>query len=150
MLEVFAAVDPAIKEQTFLGVFRDVGCYLEDLCPDPVDLLPRLRRRAACEASEALLAGKIAELRPRMIVTLVRSIEGNVGRAIAAANWNGPLLLLPYPGRWRHLRNQFAERLRPVVETLLRSGSASLGEPAPIAANEAPAAHAIRKQRPQR
>lgn len=120
-VQVFQAVDAGINNRSFLKAFQASGCYLVDLCPTPVDRLAPALRRASCAANEASLAETIQHLRPRVIVTTLRSIEGNVAKAILLANWNGPTIHLPYPGRWAHLREQFVDGLTPVVAQLLKS-----------------------------
>jgi hypothetical protein len=100
----------------FLDAFRDAGYYLVDLCGEPVDDLDAKTRRAACAAAEPSLARKIRQLQPATIVTLLRSIEGNVTRAAASARWEGSTVHLPYPGRWARHRTIFIEKLRPVIK----------------------------------
>ncbi len=116
MRDAFRTVDPSIRDEAFLVAFQAWGCYLVDLCADPVDRLDTKSRRAACRAGENLLARAMARLRPDGIATLVRSIEGNVARAVLRARWSGPVLHLPYPGRWRRNRDVFIEMLRPTLE----------------------------------
>jgi hypothetical protein len=65
-----------------------------------------------------MLSRKIKRLQPRAIVTLVRSIRANVERAISSAGWNGPLLDLPYPGRWIRHRKIFLDALVPQLGAL--------------------------------
>lgn len=122
MLQVFECVDPGISNETFLEAFQASGCYLVDLCPTPVDCLIPTRRRTARAANEESLARTIKRLRPRVIVITLRSIEGNVAKAIAQANWKGPTIHLPYPGRWTHLRGQFVDGLSPVIAELFPRG----------------------------
>jgi hypothetical protein len=111
MREAFLAVDPAISDATFLGAFQASGSYLIDLCREPVDQLDSRSRRAACEAGEGSLSRAIARLEPSKIVTVVRSIEANVRRAALRAGWRGPLLHLPYPGRWARHKEVFVAEL---------------------------------------
>jgi hypothetical protein len=113
MREVFQASDEA-----FLNVFQSAGCYLIDLCPEPVDRLDPPSRREICRANEPLLATAIANLQPAKIATLLRSIEGNVKQAARLAGWQGPFIHLPYPGRWSKHRKVFAEALEPIVRSL--------------------------------
>lgn len=113
MRDAFRAVDPSINDRNFLETFQASGCYLVDLCPYPVDHLDRKLRADICRASEGLLSTKIAHLQPRMIASVVRSIEGNILRATSAAKWHGPLIRLPYPGRWSHCRKVFLNTLIP-------------------------------------
>jgi len=107
----FCAIDPSMTDSNFLDAFKSAGCYLIDASPHPVDQLDPPSRRAACLASEAWLSRTIQTLRPPAIVTVVRSIRQNVERAASSAGWNGRLIDLPYPGRWKHHRDVFVENL---------------------------------------
>ncbi len=119
MLQAFHTGDPSITSTNFLSAFRAHGCYLIDLSPDPVDRLSAQDRRDTCRKGEASLSRAIARLRPTLIVTVVRSIEGNVARAIGRAAWRGPVIGLPYPGRWSQFRLAFLEGLAPTIKSLL-------------------------------
>lgn len=111
MRDAFRVVEPSLTDAAFLPFFQTSGCYLVDLSLDPVDHLDSKSRRAACRAGEEFLARTIAELQPALIATVVRSIEANASRAAKAANWHGPFLHLPYPGRWSRFRLVFVETL---------------------------------------
>lgn len=119
MRDAFKLVDSKVTDENFLHVFQARGCYLIDLCGDPVDKLPPMLRVKICQANESKLARSIAKFQPSAIATVVRSIEQNVQRALSQANWHGRTLNLPYPGRWSHLRDLF-------VSTLIREISNSL------------------------
>jgi hypothetical protein len=45
----------------------------------------------------------------------------NVRRAINRAKWSGPLLEVPYPGRWARNRKIFLETMLPHLRMLLSS-----------------------------
>ena len=126
MREAFQAADPSIYYESFLAAFQALGCYLIDLCREPVDHLDPQSRRAACQAAEASLASTIARLRPLTIATIVRSIEANVLNAVARANWQGTMIHLPYPGRWSHFKDAFVEALVPAISELLRPASLAI------------------------
>jgi hypothetical protein len=113
MRDAFRLIDPSITDESFLGVFQRAGCYLIDMCPRPVDQLDARSRREACVASEPLLSRTITRLQPQAIATLVRSIRCNVERATSLAGWTGPLIDLPYPGRWSRHREVFLDELVP-------------------------------------
>src|SRR5262245_35451556 len=70
MLAAFRQADPAINDENFLARFEAMGCYLIDLCPDPVDRLDSKARETARRASEASLSRRIANLHPAAIVSL--------------------------------------------------------------------------------
>jgi len=118
MRDAFRVLDSSVTDENFLAVFQRTGCYLIDLCPHPVDRLDQRSRRAACLASVALLSRRIKRLQPQRIVTLVRSIRDDVVRATRRAGWHGPLLDLPYPGRWIRHREIFLDALVPQLKAL--------------------------------
>jgi hypothetical protein len=119
MREVFQTADPSIRDETFLEWFQASGCYLIDLCPEPVDRLDAKSRREACQAAEASLSRAIARLRPSTIASVVHSIEGNVKNAVSRAHWDGTVIHLPYPGRWSRHKRAFVDALVPRVRELL-------------------------------
>lgn len=117
--EAFGVAHPEWGDEEFLWHFQGAGCYLIDLCREPVDRMDPAARRAACIASEPALSREIAKLRPEAIVTVVRSIHANVARAAGRAGWDGVLTGLPYPGRWVKHRREFVEALVRLVVFLL-------------------------------
>jgi hypothetical protein len=111
----FRAAFPAIPEENFLHSFRTLGCYLIDLCGKPVDRLSTDGRKQACRAGESRLARTLKKLRPKIVITVIRSISANVRRAQASANWKGLYVELPYPGRWKEHRIAFEDALKPIL-----------------------------------
>ena len=109
--DTFTMAFSTLDEQTFLAAFRAMGCYLVDLCGRPVDRLSRNARKKTCRASESSLAKKLRRLRPKIIITVVRSIAPNVRRAEQEAKWSGRHIELPYPGRWHQHRAKFLHAL---------------------------------------
>ena len=107
--------------------FRSLGCYLVDLCGQPVDHKARRARQCICRAGEIRLARTIRERHPKALVTIVRSIRPNVRRAKDRAGWSGLYLELPYPGRWHHHRVEFARQLVPLLRKTVRLGSGKRG-----------------------
>src|SRR5215510_3842713 len=98
--DTFEAALPSLRsaDDDFLESFRRLGCYLVDLCGTPVDRMDARLRRDICVTGEARLARMLRQLRPKIVVVLVRSIASNVRRAETAAGWSGVHLELPYPG----------------------------------------------------
>lgn len=119
MRDAFRMVDHTIDDENFFAIFQASGCYLIDLCRRPVDDLDPKPRRAACIVGEGSLSKMIQELQPAMIATLLRSIEGNVARALLRTNWRGPIVHLPYPGRWARNRKVFVNALTPILAELV-------------------------------
>ena len=129
--EAFVLAFPSLKNDEFLHSFSTLGCYLVDLCGEPVDNMTWGARRHACRKGETRLAQKIRALRPQTVVTVVRSIRANVKRAQIRAGWSGPHLELPYPGRWHRHRTKFRRLLIPFLRQTLAdiqlAGLRSLG-----------------------
>jgi len=125
MRDSFRSVDPGIDDENFLAVFRASGCYLIDLCPEPVDRLDSKLREAARQAGERFLARKIVQLQPVTIAPVLRSISGHVLRSATHAGWLGQIVHLPYPGRWSRHRNAFIEALAPRLRNLMSSSGAA-------------------------
>jgi len=81
--------------------------------------MTRDARRCACLAGEIRLARTIGALRPKIIVTILRSIRANVKRSQDQAAWSGHHLELPYPGQWYRARVQFRRQLIPLLRKTL-------------------------------
>jgi hypothetical protein len=118
MLAAFQIADAEVDDENFLTRFRARGCYLTDLCREPVDHLDRAERRAMRSAGEPFLARELKRLHPETIAPVLRSIVGNVEHATARAHWQGEMLQFPYPGRWSRHRTAFIEALVPVIQRL--------------------------------
>lgn len=118
--EAFVTAFPGLQHRDFLASFRDLGCYLVDLCATPVDRLSNTERKKAHRQGEIRLSKTIRKLRPQILIVLLRSIAPNVRRSTQLARWTGQSLELPYPGRWRRHRAAFIRRLTPVLRENLR------------------------------
>jgi len=119
--DTFLAAFPLLRKTEFLDSFRSLSCYLVDLCGQPVDKMNPRDRRCACQTGEIRLARTIRALRPKIIVTIVRSIRANVRQAQELAGWSGLHLELPYPGRWYRHRLQFHRQLVRLLREEARS-----------------------------
>jgi hypothetical protein len=118
MHAAFQIADDEVDGENFLAKFQARGCYLTDLCQEPVDHLDPTERRAMRKAGEVFLTRELKRLQPGMIAPVLRSIVGNVENAAARAQWQGEMLQFPYPGRWSRHRAAFIEALVPVIRRL--------------------------------
>jgi len=119
--DTFISAFPHLEKAHFLESFRALGCYLVDLCGQPVDRMDRKRRERVCFAGEASLSRTLRQLRPKIVVVVVRSIGRSVRRAEDQAKWSGLHVELPYPGRWVHHRAEFCQELVPLLRKSLCS-----------------------------
>jgi hypothetical protein len=104
--EAFASVYGSYPSpQAFLTDFQKRGCYLIDLCPDPVNRLSKPQRRAARRAGIPGLAAALRELRPARIVVVMKTIEDSVLAARDRAGFTTvPLAALPFPAQGNQRR----------------------------------------------
>ena len=128
MRGTFVKTFPSLEHTDFLESFRDLGCYLVDLCEAPVDKLSSQRRKKICAQAEPRLSQILQQLRPHAIATLLLSIAPNVERAQVLANWKGSHIALPYPGRWHHRHLAFEAALAPLLLAELKPNP-RLGRP---------------------
>ncbi len=119
--DTFVSAFPALHDADFLESFRNLGCYLVDLCGRPVDRMNPKQRKQACIAGELRLRNTLRQLQPEIVITVVRSIAANVKRAQQQANWSGQPAELPYPGRWKHHRIAFEAGLVPILKNVARN-----------------------------
>jgi hypothetical protein len=113
--EAFVETFLDVAAGDFLKAFQEMGCYLVDLCGKPVDRMAPQQRKRICMEGEARLARRLKQLRPKIVITVVRSISGNVKRSERRAGWLCEHIELPYPGRWHRYRQVFLEGLTSVL-----------------------------------
>lgn len=113
----YAALGERLREP-FLACFAELGCYLDDLCREPVNWLPTQMRRAAHRAGEEHLATSICRLQPQIIIVLLKSIESNVARAAALAECAQiDRHVVTYPSRWHKHRIAYRDQLAALLRS---------------------------------
>jgi hypothetical protein len=128
--DAFEAALPTCRGlDSFLCCFAAFGCYLDDLCHEPVNHLTdrgdgsRQIRTKARRDGERCLAQTLAELRPLVIVALLKGIATNVSRAASLAGCAGvERYTLTYPSRWHHHRAAYGRELTALVRDLAARG----------------------------
>lgn len=105
----------------FLPFFQACGCFLEDLCLDPVNGLDDATRRARRETSRAALADRIRALKPGVVVSVFRGAEDQIWAAARAACVSkDDIHGLPFPAyQWERL---YIHGLSALVERYVRVG----------------------------
>ena len=102
----------------FLADFKGLGWYLDDLVLTPVNDLSRSEREAKCWAARQSLAERIADCRPRAIVSLLISIKNIVDAAAVEARSNAPRYAVPFPGNGQQSR--FRREIALILPKLAR------------------------------
>jgi hypothetical protein len=124
--DAFESALPRLRTaDSFLNAFAESGCYLVDLCLDPVNqLIDRAdgswsKRVRARRRGEARLAATLADMRPAYVIVVLKGIAANVNRAAALAGVSTECYTVTYPSRWsRHriaYRKELAQLLRRLV-----------------------------------
>ena len=110
--EVFG---PFSETTTFLAAFRDWGCYLIDLCSEPVNQLPKSTRREARKAEIPRLAAALSGLQPIVVIVVMKAIRKPVTQALQEAGLGEvEMHALPFPaqGHQQKYAAQLAELIR--------------------------------------
>ncbi len=125
--DAFEAGVPRFRNvDSFLNAFAANGCYLVDLSLDPINQFTdrndgswskRLRAR---RRGETRLAATIAELRPAVVIVVLKGIAANVRRAAARAGIPVERYALTYPSRWHRHRIAYREELTRLLRRLVR------------------------------
>lgn len=118
--EAFEAVFGKFNDMSqFLDTFRERGCYLVDLCSEPVNQLSNKspQRRAVRESGVSPLSAFMRELqpKPRVMVVVMKAIEKYVRRAAKDAELaDSPLFVLPFPVRGH--QGEYVRRLSELLK----------------------------------
>jgi hypothetical protein len=117
----FELAIPALRrERDFLGAFKRLGCYVDDLALRPVNQLPKDEREAACLDGVRPLARRIRASGPLAIAIVIIRIERPVRDAMRRAGMDPTLLKkLPFPGQPQHTE-RYESELAGVVRTWRR------------------------------
>jgi len=123
MADAFRPTFPDFGGVGFPAFFAELGCYLEDLCSEPVNQwkIKDRRRIAAREAGEFALSERVTGTSPATVILVMKAILPNVRRVLAAGAVRSPLIALPFPARPQH-REEFVGDLSRIVGEFHRRG----------------------------
>lgn len=93
---------PATKP--FLDLFMELGCYLDDLCLEPINNLPVADRQRKRIEAVGPLAERLRGYRPQMVIAIGKTTAApHVESALQCAGLTQvPLRLVAFPGRPEH------------------------------------------------
>jgi hypothetical protein len=99
---------------SFLIFFRFSGCYLEDICLEPVDKLPPKKRTMMLKNSIEYFSSRLKKYSPEAIVIVPKRIESHVKEALRKAKISCPIYTLPFPsfGHQKNYINKLCEILQ--------------------------------------
>jgi hypothetical protein len=116
------AVPDLVRGPNFLERFSALGCYLDDLCLEPVNhlkldnRLAKAKRLRLRKEGEAPLAVRIGDYSPGCIIVVMKGIENNVLKAVELAGLASvPTEALPFPARKEH-RERYVDELASLLK----------------------------------
>lgn len=113
--EVFSKVyNKNMGGYEFLDFFKSLGCYLDDLCFEPVDKLEAEIRRKKCKESIDELSVRIKEFEPLVIIVVIKLIKKEVNKAIEKSNINAETHYLPFP-RYEWQQERYKKELEEIL-----------------------------------
>ncbi|UCH33446.1 MAG: hypothetical protein JSV65_12820 [Armatimonadota bacterium] len=107
----------------FLASFMSKGCYLDDLCLEPVNRNDARRRRKQRNAGVCSLATRMRAYpyRPDAVICVMRAIEGHVRRAMEGLNPRDVLFYCaPFPAQGH--QREYVEQLTAALIDLSNKG----------------------------
>ena len=108
-------------EPAFLEFFREAGCYLEDLCLEPVNHMATVDRTRSRKAGEHALPARLKVHAPAVVIAVPMSVQAHVASALAQSGLAGvPLHGLPFPAMGHQRR--FATELVALLQELRARG----------------------------
>lgn len=100
----------------FLKAFCENGYFLDDLAAEPVESLPVTERASILKRSIPLLAKKLVQYQPEVVITLLKRISGYVEDAISLAGLDVHYHSVPFPGNGQQANfRQVMERIVPLL-----------------------------------
>lgn len=109
--------EECIKGIDFLNFFKNLGCYLEDLCLEPVNNLNNNNRKLKRNEYVNSLTERIRKANPKSIIVVMLSIRENVEESIRLSGIGDiPIYYLPFPSQGNQRR--YVEKLINALENL--------------------------------
>jgi len=128
-LAAFQLAFPEIARDDFFRSFKEMGCYLVDLCDQPVNKLTNPEKKKVCQAGIPILSQVIRDLKPKVILVVSKGILSYVEQAQALSGSPAPLHALPFPAMGH--QREYTQRLRRLLlnyEALLSPASTMAGQ----------------------
>jgi hypothetical protein len=104
-----------LSDGDFVAFFRSLGCYIDDLCLEPINKTSSSERRAKTAASIGGFAERLSSYRPERVITILKRIEKPVHVAVKKSGLTIPVHILPFPGN--HWQNDFLTQLVPILRS---------------------------------
>ncbi|WAC06895.1 MAG: hypothetical protein OS130_11645 [Thermodesulfobacteriota bacterium] len=101
----------------FLNFFRKCGCYIDDLSLIPVNAMNPKEREQALKGGIKPLSQRILEIRPEIVVSVLRKIEPYVREAVKMTGLEMIFFVLPFPGNGH--QNTYVDGLSNILRQFM-------------------------------
>lgn len=97
---------------SFLRFFQSQGCYLDDLCDEPINHLPKELRLIERKGAIQSISKRIKNIKPSSIIIIMKGIEKYVHQAIGESSIPRYTLYFPSHGNQVKYREGLVRILR--------------------------------------
>ena len=112
----FQLAFPEISRDSFLQAFKEMGCYLVDLCDQPVNNLTDPQKKELSFARIDALSYKLRDLKPEVIIVVIKRILPYVEQALKRSGITVKLYALPFPAMGH--QREYIHRLRILLKDM--------------------------------
>jgi len=89
----------------FLDFFKSLGCFLDDLCFEPVDDLSAEDCKNECKESVDELSKRIKEYNPLIVIVVIKRIKEEIDKAVEKSGIKVKPYYLPFPRyNWQQVK----------------------------------------------
>lgn len=89
-----------LRAKDFFERFMALGCYLDDLCLEPVNKLPTPERKARCVAAEPSMTERLRLYAPKTVVAIGKTYPApSIQRALGRSGIDAAFVTMPFPDR---------------------------------------------------
>lgn len=114
------------ERKDFCNFFMSLGCFLDDLCHEPINHEERTVRLAKRKQSVPSLAERIKKYNPDAVVVVIKGIKSNVEDAVKIAGVEKiPMYFLPFPAQGN--QRKYVKELASTLFDLKKSGILASG-----------------------
>ena len=111
--------DCAIDPNNFLNFFKNLGCFLDDLCENPINHLDDFTKDKKRIASISSLATRIKEYNPVVIIAIMKKIRNHITKAINISGIKPKhTFFLGYPTRKKEYIDNYIYGLSEILKSL--------------------------------
>lgn len=119
----FDAYEDERIQEDFLAFFKEMGCYLDDLCLEPVNDKSDADRELLRSEGIQPLADRIQRMHPEVVICVMKGISAAVRMAVCASGVPGIRFEeTPFPGFSEDNRRNCIWEIRRIVDALLDEG----------------------------